>query len=437
MSTGQTVNVLLRCSLLNAIFAVLAAVATPSQSAPSDLGFSQILQEEGIVPKGRNYEVVPPVLRNGTLLVYKLKTNKGTYTIPGTGVLRKRINELAALKALSEMDSISQAGEGIVTAVATPLTFLGNLVTSPKETLSSTADGVGLLINGTVNSLTGKSGATARGKQTGSAPSTVETVAAAVVGRDKARRHIAVSVNVDPYTTFPPLSEALDRAAWAYATSNRLTNLAGVFIPGGVGTAVSGVLATTNFSVMLKENPTVADERMREALGGMGISQRKTQDFLRATSLTRGEKIIFVASLSKMQSVRGLNALVAQVSRAGLSQDAGYYYLLGLMMINDYHLNTERLASIELVEGVPVATTRTSRKVAFIAGDRIGWSVDQSTTTLNIASRVSGNIAGNGASELRVLGLVHPTLKAELGAFNWVIREKAPLATLKEIDVTG
>ncbi|WP_057462031.1 hypothetical protein [Pseudovibrio sp. POLY-S9] len=437
MSTAQTVRVLLRCSLLLAIFIVVAVVSSPSHSASTDLGFSQILKEEGVAASGSNYEIVPPVLRNGTLLVYRLRVHGKTYKVRGTATLQKRINELHALKGIQELDTVSQAGEGVVTAVAKPLTFLGSLVTSPKETLSSTADGVGLLLNGTVNTITGNSGATAPSKESGKKTSAVESVAAAVVGRDRARRYIAVAANVDPYTTFPPLSDALDKAAWAYATSNRLTNLATVFIPGGVGTAVSGVLATTNFSEAFKASPTVADETMREMLGEMAIRQSSTRAFLSATSMTRGEKMIFVASLNSLKGVRGRSDLVDQASRQGLSQEAGYYYLLGLMMIADYHIDTERLASVELFESIPIGTTRTGRKVAFVAGDRVGWSVDQSTTTLNIASRVNQTHAGTGASELRVLGLVHPTLKAELGALNWVIREKAPLATFKEIDVTS
>ncbi len=437
MSTAQTIRVLLRCSLLLAIFIVIAVVSSPSHSAPTDSGFSRILKEEGVAVRGSNYEIVPPILRNGTLLVYSLKVHGTTYKVRGTATLKKRINELHALKGIQELDRVSQAGEGVVTAVARPLTFLGDLVTSPEETLSSTADGVGLLLDGTVNTITGNSGATAPSRQSGKKTSAVESVAAAVVGWDKARRHIAVAANVDPYTTFPPLSDALDEAAWAYATSSRLTNLAAVFIPGGAGTAVNGVLATANFSETLKASPTVADEKMRTMLGEMAISQRNTQAFLSATSLTRGEKIVFVASLHSLKGVRGRGDLVDQEGRPGLSQEAGYYYLLGLMMIADYHINTERLASVELVEGIPVGTTPTGHKVAFVAGDRVGWSADQSTTTLNIASRVNQTHADTGGSELRVLGLVHPILKTKLGALNWVVREKAPLITFKEINVTG
>ena len=437
MSTAQTVRVLLRCSLLLAIFIVVAIASSPSHSASSDLGFSQILKEEGVAVRGSNYEILPPVLRNGTLLQYSLRVQGKTYKVRGTATLKKWINELQALRGIEQMDTVSQAGEGVVSAVAKPLTFLGSLVTDPKETLSSTADGVGLLLNGTVNTITGNSGATAPSKGGAKKTSAVESVAAAVVGRDKARRYIAVAANVDPYTTFPPLSDELDKAAWAYATSNRLTNLATVFIPGGAGTAVSGVLATTNFSEALKASPTVADEKMREMLGEMAVPQRTTQSFLSATSMTRGEKIVFVASLNALKGVRGKTALIDQASRQGLSQEAGYYYLIGLMMIADYHIDTERLASVELVEGVAIGTTRTGRKVAFVAGDRIGWSVDQSTTTLNIASRVNQSSSGTGASELRMFGLVHPALKTELGALNWVIREKAPVATFKEIDITS
>ncbi len=437
MSTAQTVRVLLRCSLLLAIFIVVAIVSSPSHSAAPDPGFSQILRDEGLTVRGDNYEIVPPVLRDGTLLVYNLKVQGKTYKVHGTATLKKRINELYAVENIERLDTVSQAGEGVMTAVAKPLRFLGNLVTAPKQTLSSTVDGVGLLYNGTVNAINGKSGTTARSQGDPKKPSTVKSIAAAVVGRDKARRYIAVAANVDPYTTFPPLSDELDKAAWAYATSNRLTNFATIFIPGGVGTAVYGVVTTTNFSESLKASPTVADEIMRKMLGEMAIPQRTTQAFLSATSMTRGEKLVFVASLKALKGVHGRSALVDQVSRKGVSQDAGYYYLLGLMMIADYHIDSERLVSVELIDGVPVGTTRSGRKVAFVAGDRIGWDAQQSATMLDIAGRVNYARSETGTNALRVLGLVHPMLKTELGALNWVIREKAPLATFAEIDVTS
>ncbi len=435
MSVTQTVRVLLRCSLLLAIFIVVALVSSPSFSAVEDEKFTQMLQEEGVKARGPYYRIIPPVMRNGTLLVYKLKVGGRTYNVRGTATLKKRINELAALREIKRLDTVSQAGEGVVTAVSKPISFLGDLVTEPKKTLSETTDGVGMLLNGTVNAITGNAGATAP-SQGSKKTSAVESVAAAVVGRDKARRYIAVAANADPYTTFPPLSEQLDKAAWAYATSNRLTNLATVFIPGGVGTAVNGVLATTSFSEALKASPTVADETMRSELGEMGFKQRTIQSFLSSTSMTRGEKIVFVATLKSLRGMRGRGTLTAQASRRGLSQEAGYYYLVGLLMIADYHIDTERLASVELIEGVPVGTTRSGRKVSFVAGDRIGWTVDQSTTMLTIASKVNQANAGTGASELRLYGRVHPSLKAELGTFNWVIREKAPLASLNKIDTS-
>lgn len=424
----------LQRSLFCAGLGVAISVSSPVFALTQEFGFSQILREEALAERGAGYTIKPPVRMSGTLLEYALETEGRTYKIRGTAVLLKRLRELEAMREVRKLDHLSQAGEGVVSAVEKPVKFLGSLFSEPTETLSATADNVGLLLNGTVNAVTGKAGSTAR--SSAQAQSTTETVAAAVVGRDKARREIAVAANVDPYTTFPPLSEALDDQAWAFATSNRLTNLAGLFIPGAVGSTVSGLLASSNLSAAMKASPTVADEQMRVDLGALGVSEAAAQAFLSSAGMTRGEKIMYTRILQSLASVKGKEPLVLQIGRPGLSQEAGYYYLIGLLMMADYHVETEALASIKMVQGVPVATTRSGRSVAFVAGDRIGWSVEQSNTMLNIATAVNGEAIASGAAELRVYGLVHPQLKQKLQSMNWVIRDKSPLATLQEIEAS-
>lgn len=386
--------------------------------------FKQVLQDEGIDISGPGYEILAPIERSGTLFSFQLKTDFGTFPVRGTALLRKRLKELDALRRLERTDWGALAGDGAVEAVKRPLSFLGDLVRSPVDTLSNSAENLGQLVDGTVKTVSGETPVAAGPQREDEATST--KIAAAVVGRDRARREIAVKLGVDPYTTFAPLSAGLDKAAWSFASSNRVVRLATIFIPGGVGTAVTGVMTSASIQEMLVENPTILNERMREALSDLGVSPEATRAFLGQRVLTPAEKLVFVAALQQLGPVPSLDEQVQLVAQAEHTSSAYYMVMAALMAVN-YHQEQEPLIEFKLLDGVPYGRTAAGKVAVFIAGDRIGWDLAQRIALIELQGKLE-RMQPVGEIEYRVYGLAQASLHEALWDRNAFIRERAPLA---------
>lgn len=406
------------------LFAPMVAQAFSQVQGVSEPSFEQVLSEEDLPASGAGFEIAPPISRSGTLLFYNLKTPQGTFPVRGTAQMRKRLAEVQALQQLNKTDWTALAGDGAVEAVKKPLTFLGDLVRRPGTTLSESAERVGEMIDGTVNTLAGKNPPPMEPTRTGESPS--ETLAAAVVGRDQARREIAVQIGVDPYTTFTPLSDKLDEAAWAYASSNRVVRLASLFIPGSAGAAVTGIVTSADFRKMLVESPAVLNERMRKALEGLEVRDATIRSFLAQPALTPAEKLVLVGALQQLRPLLGIEDQVALVTTADAPSGANYM-VLALLMAVDYHQNTAAITALEVVQGVPVGQTSSGALVVFIAGDRVGWELRERAALLELQSELDARKPPEPV-EYRIYGLANGALHEALWDRNGFIRERAPVS---------
>ncbi|MTI16557.1 hypothetical protein E1162_04805 [Rhodobacteraceae bacterium RKSG542] len=407
------------------------AVVPVAHALPAEIGsLEDVLRSEDIIGRGANYQVVAPVRLKGTLLEYQLQTNYGRFTVRGTAELRKRIQEMGAVQQLEHTDWAENAGEGVVDAVTRPIGFLGNLVTKPGETISNSVERAGKMVGGVATSFTQSS--TDKSPPSGSDESAGEKVAAAVVGREKARRRIAVELGVDPYTEFQPISDKLDEAAWAFASSSTAVRVATFFIPGGVGAVVTGAYATSGIGLMLVESPTVADETMRRSLMSLGISKETAHRFVTMPAMTRGEKAIFVGALHTLGKRDTTAEQINLFLSSNPNPDAANYMVMSLLMAAQYDKHEAPLKSLKMEHGVPVGVTAAGKRIAFVAADRVGFSDRQIQDADYLIKQMAAS-AHEGQVELRVLGLASSKLHElswNSGAF---IRERAPLIKVPEL----
>ena len=190
--------------------------------APPVQQASQVLQKAATGP---GYRVRSDVRSDGFLRIYQLETAQGVEEVVGDGLLRLRLSELRALAALDSLKADQSFLEGLKEAAKRPADFVKSAVQDPLGTTKSTVSGVGRLFGrigqGVENVVTGNTGSP-------------DELLKAVTGADRSRRELAVALNVDPYTTYAPLSDKLTETASVTTAGKWTVTAITALIPGGL-----------------------------------------------------------------------------------------------------------------------------------------------------------------------------------------------------------
>src|SRR5262245_65373931 len=90
--------------------------------------------------------------------------------------------------------------------------------------------------------------------------------------RTDTHRELAVSLDVDPYTYFPPLAQRLKEMANIMAGGGLPVRAGLSLVPGGIGIAVSSVATVSSAKDTLREKPAAqANAEARATLPPLGI----------------------------------------------------------------------------------------------------------------------------------------------------------------------
>ena len=135
---GRFVSALVMVSLLGV---VLPAFAQQGYEAPPVLSASKILPPELL--SGPNHRVRERVTNDGYLNTYQIDSKFGTFTAVSTALLRKRIGEINAMVVMEKVQDSKEYIDSFKEAGLDAMTSAMSLVTSPVQTLSGAAQGLG------------------------------------------------------------------------------------------------------------------------------------------------------------------------------------------------------------------------------------------------------------------------------------------------------
>lgn len=136
------------------------------------------------------------------------------------------------------------------------------------------------------------------------------------IGYTKAKRQVAVSMGVDPYTTNSVLQKEMDGIAWASWAGGFAFSAATFPISGPVGAA----LTVTNVSgaigdLLTKKSPAELKEINRSALRAMGASAKDAKRFLNNTAFTPTSQTQFVFNLKSLAEWKTAAPLCARLRK--------------------------------------------------------------------------------------------------------------------------
>lgn len=149
---------------------------------------------------GPNYTVKPLVRSDGVMRIFDVDTSYGNFAFDGVEFTKLRIHELNAIAALEKMSQSEAFGKAFGRAALGPIKFGADLISNPAETVERSLSGIGNMFDRVGAGLSNN-----RADRDGFVDS--------LLGVSDTQRELAVDLDVDPYTDFPPLAQRLKERA--------------------------------------------------------------------------------------------------------------------------------------------------------------------------------------------------------------------------------
>lgn len=383
----------------------------PIVDPPLALDADQFVPSE--LMSGANHQVQPLAINDGFVNSYSLSTEWGDVTAGGDYRLRVRIQEANALRTLDDMGRAGVFGDYLLEGAMAPIDGAVALVTAPVDTVTDAAKGVGSWFGNIADSIT-------------SDDPNQEGALSAAVGWAATKRAFAVELNVDPYTDWEPLQEALSsvgQAAFAGGITAKVATGA-VTRDTDFQAPVLVLGLTDSMKSKLADNPPEGlAELNRSELAALGISEGVITPFLDNHNYSPLEKVQFVEALTGMRGTEGLEVLVTNAARAPDSLVARYMQQQS-QMIATFAEGTP--VSVFSTRDAPLLRTQDGRVVGVFPLDFVPWTARLAAIMPALTAEADA-VGGVSGKELWFEGTVSPDARRGMESHGWTVKESVQL----------
>ena len=301
-----------RCVIPLLVAAPLAVMAILSTAAATELPRPEPAEKYlGKTATGSNYNVKPTVRSDGVMRVFDVETSYGTFAVVGVEFTKMRLHELDAVAAIEKMSKSDAFGNALGRAALGPIKFGAAMITNPAGTIDRSLSGISNMFDrvgaGLNNSRADRD-------------STLDSL----LGVSDTQRELAVELDVDPYTDFPPLAQRLKEMADALAAGGLPVKAGLSLVPGGVGIAVSSV-ATVNSAKDTLRDKTAAQviAEVRVTLASLDVPAQTTTRLVENRNFTPADLLI-MARMLKQLNAQNTAAFIEDAAGAD-SRNAAFY----------------------------------------------------------------------------------------------------------------
>jgi hypothetical protein len=371
------------------------------------------------VAAGRDYTVRDPVVADGYMYQFNVKSPYGVFAVTGIGALRKLEHEIWAIGQLKQVTKSEAFLKSLKDQAGKPLVFAKDVIMKPGETLSGIPKGVGRLFSNATTAITNKKD-----------PSQ-ESAAKEVLLVGSFKRDYATRFEVDPYSSNPVLQAELDKIGKAAALGSWTASAAMIPISGVPSSVITATSLSKSFNNILKTEPPSRIRVINEGkLKAMGISDDLAKRYLDHPVYTPRQDLILVDSLHRLGTATGRDAYLNAAMAAADEVEANFFVNVA-QMLRGYHEKQSPITGIAMVGPLTLAQTKTGAAVIPFALDYGVWTAnaDKLSQGLKTSYRAPGF---NGKFELWVTGTLSPTGKRELEARGFTVVEQVG----KRIDIT-
>jgi hypothetical protein len=360
----------------------------------------------GKAATGTNYTVNPIVRSDGVMRIFDVDTPYGNFAFDGIEFAKLRIHELNAIAAIEKMSQSEEFGKAFGRAALGPIKFGADLITNPAGTVERSLSGIGNMFDRVGAGLSNN-----RADRDGFVDS--------LIGVSDTQRELAVDLDVDPYTDFPPLAQKLKEMAGVMASGGLPIKAGLSFVPGGIGIAISSVATVSDARDTLRSK-TAAQviAETRATLLGLGIPDESISRLVENRNYTPADLLIMALALKKLNA-ENTTAFVDHVAEAG-TRNIAFYHRRRAQILAARSNELGGIVSFVTFGGQPINITRNGNVVAAFTVDDIAWTDVQQRTFIAATAEIQRMKPG-ATPVLATTGAVTPMAAAEIGQRGWKI----------------
>jgi len=342
--------------LMTAAMAVMparAAVIPPARPLPIVLDLKTALPP-GLQAQGSNYAIDPEVRNDGFFNIYRLNTPYRDIKVESAAKLRVRVQELNAIAALDAMKKTEVFTTALKESAKAPLKTVKGLVTEPVDTVSNVATGIGNWFSDVGHAIV-------------SDDPNQDNALKTAFGYSAVKRKYAYELDVNPYTAYAPLQDAITDVAQVAFSGGIAPKAAFAAIKRTPGTVLSLTSTADSMKKLVRDN---APARLRdinaETLAKIGVPEDSIKAFLDNYNFDPYEATLLTGALAAMDGVGQRRNMIEAAADAD-GRDVAMYLRLQAEMMNAYHHAVAKAAAVLLADNRTVLLKKTDGAVVFLA----------------------------------------------------------------------
>jgi hypothetical protein len=391
------------------VLAAAVGVGAADYETPKNRSVKDVLP--AAVAAGADYTVSDPVVADGYMYQFKVKSPYAVFDVTGTGALRKLEREIWAIGQLKQVTKSEAFLKSLKDQAGKPLVFAKDVVTKPGETLSGIPKGVSRLFSNAATAITNT--------KDPSQESTAKELL--LVGSFK--RDYAARFDVDPYSSNKVLQDELDKIGKAAAFGSWTASAAMIPISGPASSVITGTSLAKSFNnIVATEPPSRIRVINEDKLKQMGIADDLAKRYLDHLVYTPRQDLLLVDSLHRLGAATGRDAYLNAATVAADEVEANFFVNMA-QILRGYHEKQSPITGITMVGPLTVAQTKAGPAMIPFALDYGVWTAnaDKLSQELKANYRAPGF---NGSFELWVTGTLSPKGKQQLQARGFTVVEQ-------------
>src|SRR3954454_11102766 len=341
------IALLLKVSFLPAQNVSTSPLAVESFEELPELKASEILQPEFL--RGPHFSVQEEVPTSSGANRFTIESDFGVFEAEGNEMLVRRVNEIQAIARLKDVSRTEQYKDALIKAAKAPLGTVKNIVTDPITTLGNAPKGIMKFMKNTGQSIKNV------GKKSEESDRYEGSKMQQMTGYSNAKRKIAFSLHVDPYSSNTVLQRELDGIARASFLGGATFSLATMPIGGAAGMALTTVGAADKLDDLLRETPPGDLKKLNhKALMGMGATDKDASRFLANGAFSPTAQTGFVLNLQSLDGVANRGAFVRLAGETSQSEADAIFCVQTAALMSKLHSGPHPLQRIALLGDFPI-----------------------------------------------------------------------------------
>jgi hypothetical protein len=353
---------------------------------------------------------------------FSIDSHFGVFEAEGNAMLVRRVGEINAIARLKEVSRTDQFKDALVNAAKSPIAAAKQIVTDPVGTISNAPKGVMKFMNRAGQTIKGI------GKREDS-DNYQGSKAQQMIGFSNAKRKLALSLGVDPYSSNAILQRELEGIAWASFAGKAAFSLGTMPIGGGVGAALTVTSTQGKLENILQEkSPAELKAMNRTALVAMGATGQDADRFLGNDAFSPTAQTAMVLNLKALAGVQNRGAFIRVAGQTSTTEADAIFWVQTASLMSKLHNGEMPLAKIALIGDFPICIAKDGTVAVALQWDYAAWT----PTAERFLEAVQVPRPEPNSSYLVALsGVVSPRLRQELESRHFRVEDRLAPGPLK------